>query len=628
MSLAVINLATNKTESIVSDHVRKIGQGEKGLTLEVIVMDADSSGYDLTNKIITFSENKVGGKIVVDSDKENFERLNDKAGRFRYKLADAVYAASGEAWFSISTPSGDVIDTTKSFNIDVIEDATIHVNNDNYVSTLTALETHYKSIIQRTEDDNAALLAKFNQQFQNAVNNGNNNIQKVINSANQLIANWNSQINNERQSFEKLQNDWQTQTNQINFDYENQKKAIQKDADSQLGDNKKAANDALAKLESDKKAAIAQANVDFRNKLNTIQTDYNNWKSSTIADFQKQIDKLKSELSSDETRQADIQKAIDAANIAISKIKDVDFTQYAHFSDLVGIISDHKGNYMSETTGDANGISEPGMYLTKGNIKNLPTNDWGLLQVLGITVPGNNSKHRKVQIFYPDVLNKMPFYRNLTNTTFSAWHQLATQDDIANIINQINSLGSVKKVNNTLPDSDGNVNLSSFENPDKYFNNNDTVDLDKVTDPGIYLLMDTTLICSINNNALNSVPGNTDGKTYTGYLVVYKHDAANITQELRIYTGRTVPDFTTSTRCIYGTSNYRPNFQRLITNVDYQDITGKINSLPISTMQSDINTALSRISALENKETYHYSNSISDAKSYSANKPQVLVGSK
>lgn len=47
MSLAVINLPTNKTESTVSDHVRKIGQGEKGLTLEVIVMDADSSGYDL-----------------------------------------------------------------------------------------------------------------------------------------------------------------------------------------------------------------------------------------------------------------------------------------------------------------------------------------------------------------------------------------------------------------------------------------------------------------------------------------------------------------------------------------------------------------------------------------------------
>ena len=621
----MINLATNKTESIVSDHVRKIGQGEKGLTLEVIVMDADSSGYDLTNKIITFSENKVGGKIVVDSDKENFERLNDKAGRFRYKLADAVYAASGEAWFSISTPSGDVIDTTKSFNIDVIEDATIHVNNDNYVSTLTALETHYKSIIQRTEDDNAALLAKFNQEFQNAVNNGNNNIQKVINSANQLIANWNSQISNERQAFTNLQNDWQTQTNQINSDYESQKKAIQSDANSQLADNKKAANDALAKLESDKQAAIAQANVDFRDKLNTIQTDYNNWKNSTIADFKKQIDKLESELSNDESRQADIQKAIDAANNAISKIKDVDFTQYAHFSDLVGIISDHKGNFMSETTGNANAIGEPGMYLSKGNIQNLPLSCWGILQVIGFTIEGDSNNHRKVQIFYPELFDQMPYYRNVTGTKLSKWRQFASQDDIANIITQINSLGNVKKVNNKSPDSDGNVNLSSFENPDRVFNSTDTIDIDTFIKPGIYQLNDPQMTSSINPNALNDVPGNDDGSK-CGYLIIIQHDMYNVSQEIRVFNSNS---YTVSIRFLLATSStFRPKFERLITTNDYQNIVSKINSLPISTMQSDISTALNRISALENKETYHYSNSISDAKTYSANNPQVLVGSK
>ena len=625
MSLAVINLATNKTESIVSDHVRKIGQGEKGLTLEVIVMDADSSGYDLTNKIITFSENKVGGKIVVDSDKENFERLNDKAGRFRYKLADAVYAASGEAWFSISTPSGDVIDTTKSFNIDVIEDATIHVNNDNYVSTLTALETHYKSIIQRTEDDNAALLTKFNQQFQNAVNNGNNNIQKVINSANQLIANWNSQISNERQAFANLQNDWKNQTNKINSDYESQKKAIQSDANSQLADNKKAANDALAKLEKDKQAAIAQANVDFRNKLNTIQTDYNNWKRSTIADFQKQIDKLEFELSDDENRQADIQKAIDAANNAISKIKDVDFTQYAHFSDLIGYISDHKGNFMTETTGNANSIGEPGMYLSMGNIKNLPLSCWGILQVIGFTIKGDNNNHRKVQIFYPDLFDQMPYYRNVTGTGLSQWRQFASQDDIANIITQINSLGNVKKVNNKSPDSNGNVNLSSFENPDQVFNSTDTIDIDTFIKPGIYKLNDPQMISSINQNALAEVPGNSDGSK-CGYLIIIQHDMYNVSQEIRIFNSNS---YTVSIRFLLATSNtFRPKFERIITTNDYQNILGRINSLPISTMQSDISTALNRITSLENREIYHYSSSLSDAKSYSANNPQVLVGSK
>ena len=371
MSLAVINLPTNKTESTVSDHVRKIGQGEKGLTLEVIVMDADSSGYDLTNKIITFSENKVGGKIVVDSAKENFERLNDTAGRFRYKLADSVYAASGEAWFSISTPSGDVIDTTKSFNIDVIEDATIHINNDNYVSTLTALETHYKAIIQRTEDDNAALLAKFNQQIKDAVDNGNNNIQQVIDSADKLIAQWEQELTNDNQALNHLLNDWQTQTSQINADYESQKKAIQKDADSQLADNKKAADDAIAKIESDKQTAIDQANTDFKTKLESIQTDYNSWKTTTIADFQKQLDQLKQELKDDEDAQSSIKEAIKAANNAISKINDVDFTQYVKKDDFNAALAkiNTLGNPIEvDNKTNPDSLTEPGFYFSKNGL--------------------------------------------------------------------------------------------------------------------------------------------------------------------------------------------------------------------------------------------------------------------
>ena len=546
MSLAVINLPTNKTESTVSDHVRKIGQGEKGLTLEVIVMDADSSGYDLTNKVITFSENKVGGKIVVDSAKENFERLNDTAGRFRYKLADAVYAASGEAWFSISTPSGDVIDTTKSFNIDVIEDATIHINNDNYVSTLTALETHYKSIIQRTEDDNAALLAKFNQEFQNAVDTGNSNIQKVINSANQLIANWNSQISNERQSFEKLQNDWQTQTNQINSDYENQKKAIQKDADSQLVDNKKAVNDALAKLESDKQAAIAKANVDFRNKLNSIQSDYNTWKSSTIADFQKQLDQLKQELKDDEDAQNSIRDAIKAANNAISKINDVDFTQYVKKDDLTAALAkiNTLGNPKEvDNKTNPDSLTEPGFYFSKNGLNfdksKIPDGYRSDGKTYVAVLEGDN----------PD--NSINYYQQFmfqaTKFSYECWYRAGYQ------------YGSNAYYTVSF------TNLKDIYGPLKQI--------------------------SVNGGA----PVSPDDK-----------GIANIT----------VP---------------APDLSGYETKADaksaHDSLQTTINKLPISTMQSDISTALNRITALENRETYHYSNSISYAKAYSENNPQVLVGS-
>ena len=278
---------------------------------------------------------------------------------------------------------------------------------------------------------------------------------------------------------------------------------------------------------------------------------------------------------------ASLQTAID------SKLK-----AKVNFTDLIGYISDHNGNFIKETTGNANSISEPGIYLSKGTIDKLPTKNWGILQVIGITIPEDSSNHRKVQIFYPDILNKMPYYRNLTDTSFSAWQQFASQDDITNLINKVNTLGAVKKVNNRLPGSDGNVTLSSFENPDFVYTKKDTLDVDKATTPGIYSLMDTTLTCSINTNALNAVPGNTDGKTYTGYLKVYKHDAANITQELRIYTGRAEPDFTTSTRCIYGNSNYRPNFQRSITDIDYKSIINYIDDKEVVHQCADLTTGI------------------------------------
>lgn len=554
MSLAVINLPTNKTESTVSDHVRKIGQGEKGLTLEVIVMDADSSGYDLTNKIITFSENKVGGKIVVDSAKENFERLNDKAGRFRYKLADSVYAASGEAWFSISTPSGDVIDTTKSFNIDVIEDATIHINNDNYVSTLTALETHYKAIIQRTEDDNAELLAKFNQQIKDAVDNGNNNIQQVIDSADKLIAQWEQELSNDNQALNRLLNDWQTQTSQINADYESQKKSIQNDADSQLADNKKAADDAIAKIESDKQAAIDQANTDFKAKLESIQTDYNSWKTTTIADFQKQLDELKQELKDDEDAQNSIRDAIKAANNAISKINDVNFDLYVKKDDFNAALAkiNTLGNPINvDNSTNPDSLTEPGIYFSKNGLNfdksKIPdgyrSDGKTYVAVLEGDNPDNSINYYQQFMFQGTKFSYDCWYRAGYSYGTNAYYTVSFTNlkDIYGMVNQISVNGGTP----VSPNDKGVVNLT-IPAPD-----------------------------------LGNYETKADAKT--------AHDS----------------------------------------------LQANINKLPISTMQTDIssiktniNTALNRISALENKETFHYSSSLSDAKTYSANNPQVLVGSK
>lgn len=305
MSLAQIVLPTNKTASIVSDHIRKIGQGERGQVLSVIVLDANNSAYDLTDKIITFSENKEGGKIVSDSESERVKVADAKAGRFTYTFCEAVYAASGVAWFDISSKDGTFIDTTKSFNIEVIQDESIHINNDNYVSSLKAFETHYQAVIQRTEENTSVLIDQFKKDINQAISDGSNRVDAIVNSFNTLKDNWDAELTRQKQAITNLQNDWKEQSDQLKADF-----------------NK------------DKIATINAANKNFSDKLANIQNDYNAWKINTINDFQSQLSSLKTELQDDETRQADLKKAIDTANTAIGKINDVDFTKFAHLSDL------------------------------------------------------------------------------------------------------------------------------------------------------------------------------------------------------------------------------------------------------------------------------------------------------
>lgn len=203
------------------------------------------------------------------------------------------------------------------------------------------------------------------------------------------------------------------------------------------------------------------------------------------------------------------------------------------------------------------------------------------------------------------LVNSGMYFREISVKTkdFPAFNSFSFAKDIAKLQTAIANAGSIKTIGGKKPDDKGNINLSSFENPDFVYKYKDTLDVDKATIPGIYSLMDTTLISSINKNALSAVPGNTDGTTYTGYLKVYKHDAANITQELRIYTGRAVPDFTTSTRCIYGNSNYRPNFQRSITDIDYKSI----------------------INYIDDKEVVHQCADLTSGIAYSKANPNIIV---
>lgn len=157
MSLAQITLTTNKSISSVGDYVRKIGQGEKGQILPVLVTDANGSAYDLTGKNLVFSENKDSGAIVVDDGSYvksgKFTPVDLKNGRFDYTLQEQVYMEDGTCWFDIVNQDGTVVDTTRSFKFVVIPDVKIHVNSDSYVSSLNGLIAHVNSAGNKVIED-------------------------------------------------------------------------------------------------------------------------------------------------------------------------------------------------------------------------------------------------------------------------------------------------------------------------------------------------------------------------------------------------------------------------------------------------------------------------------------------
>lgn len=507
MSLAIITLPTNKSISAVSDHVRKIGQGEAGQTLEVIVTDANGSGYDLDGKTLEFSENKEGGKIVSDNDQGHFEIKDAKAGRFVYTLAPAVYAASGVAWFDITSADGSVIDTTKNFNIDVIEDEQIHINNDNYVSSLASFETHYDGVIKKAKEDSKALLTKVNDELSSALADNNQKatdslteqkaqLQKLIDSTNQLQTDWNAQFTKQKQSLADVDASWQTQSKKIQddanskiakiqSDADEQKNTIQKAINDQLATNKTAidsqlksnqtANDAeinsvkqqlsdeLAKVETDKATAIqgitnardkaiSDATDKLNAKLTALQQDYDEWKTSTVGDFQTKLDKLTEQLNTDETNQASLKQAVDSAKEALSKINDVDFTVYAHKTDLE--------NYYTKAETDAK-LAEAGKVKTVNNVAPDSAGN------INIDLSGLETKTDAKSA--NDAINKK-ISDNATaiNKNSDDIATKANSTDVytkAELDPKLAEAGKVKTVNGTEPDTKGNINidLSNFE---------------------------------------------------------------------------------------------------------------------------------------------------------------------
>lgn len=347
MSLAQITLTTNKTVSNVGDYVRKIGQDERGQVLPVIVVDATGTPYDLSDKKIVFSESKDSGKYVVDDGKDSrsgkFTLTDAKNGKFSYTLQEQVYPESGTAWFDIVSADGTVLDTTVSFRFVVIPAPTLHVNDDNYSSTLEALQAHYQGVIKNTETQTQNLINSLTDKINRAISNGQNDVanelsdaraklQQITTDANNLKNSWNAEFETEKQNFTDLQNQWKAQTAKINQDANSQIQAINDNAAQQLKNNQSANDAAIKEVNGQRDAAINQANTNFQNEINKLQQDYNAWKAEKLADFTKSLQSLTDQISTDQADLTNFNKQLSDTKIELANMaKQLDSIDFARF---------------------------------------------------------------------------------------------------------------------------------------------------------------------------------------------------------------------------------------------------------------------------------------------------------
>ena len=502
MSLAQIVLTTNKTTSNVGDYVRKIGQGERGQILPVIVVDATGTPYDLSDKKIVFSESKDSGKYVVDDGKDSrsgkFTLTDAKNGKFSYTLQEQVYPESGTAWFDIVSSDGTVLDTTVTFKFVVIPNATLHVDSDSYSSTLEALQAHYQGVIKNTEVQTQNLINSLTDKINRAISNGQrdvaneltnmrNQLQAIQTRENGLIQNWTNDFNARKADFDKLKSDWQNQSktisdsyqakiNKINTQAQSQHDQIQTAADQQLQANQsasdaelakiksdaqaqhdqieKAKNDAIAEITSQRDAAINQANANFKAKIDSLQKDYDAWKSTTLDDFNKQLADIKTNISNDQSTLSDFDKKLDYTKQELQamtkQLDSLDFTKF--------VTGDQFKEAMSKKASGLKVMGLGGEYVmavdtTTSNIDGTPAGNSGsglvdstvlagVMQTISDAILGKNH-YTKVEVdnLLKDVKDQLtPLIKQKADTT--------TLTDRANTLAQ--QIGDLQTENNNL----------------------------------------------------------------------------------------------------------------------------------------------------------------------------------
>ena len=357
----------------------KYNQNERGKVIDINVIDNDGiNAYDLTNKKIRFVDDKEDNKLVLDDEADNpghFTRIADAQGKFSYTFHDLVYQRSGIARFEIYTDS-EHIDATANFEIQIENTGSLVIANESYISSLEGLVAHYHNTVDTTVSETQQLINSLTDKIDQAISNGQrdvaneltdmrNQLQALHNQENGLIQSWTNDFNARKADFDKLKADWQAQSKTISDSYaskiaeinsqtQSQHDQIQAKADQQLQANQsasdaelakiksdaqaqhdqieKAKNDAIAEITSQRDAAINQANSDFKAKIDALQKDYDVWKSTTLADFTKQLADIKTNISNDQSTLSDFDKKLDYTKQELQamtkQLDSLDFTKF------------------------------------------------------------------------------------------------------------------------------------------------------------------------------------------------------------------------------------------------------------------------------------------------------------
>lgn len=313
MSLRPITLKTDKSITPVSDDTRVLRSTEKGLVLDVTILNEDDSPYDLTDKDVSFSEIKESDRVVADDgtgeQSGKFNMIDRTKGHFSYQMTHQCYTASGTCFFQIK--QGDtIVDTTQDFYFQVKVDPTVKPINDSYVSSLIAMENHLLGATQKTQ----ATIDQLNKDSSNAQQQAQAVLTKI-----------NSDFTDYSIKYNKLSSDWTAEA-----------KSIQEAANQQLA-NLKTSNQAditaaVKSITDQRDAALKQLNDDKTKALADLQADYNAWKTSTVKDFNDTVQPLKDSISENDQKLTTVSKQVSDTVVSMDSLKQqfdkVDFSKF------------------------------------------------------------------------------------------------------------------------------------------------------------------------------------------------------------------------------------------------------------------------------------------------------------